>query len=121
MELIPKNVWFFVAFGWTVFIFWGCSTPGKDLPPVSLFQHADKLIHAVLFFGFVLFWGIWSGKVSRIWLWIVFGILYGLGLEFYQKAFVPGRSFDLWDGIADSAGAFLGAWFLRRRSPLVTG
>jgi len=43
------------------------------------------------------------------------GILYGFGLEVYQKVFVPGRSFDVWDGVADSAGALLGAWFLRRR------
>ena len=104
-----------VAFAWTAFIFWGCSTPGKDLPPISLFEHADKLIHTVLFFLFVVFWGIWSGKPRSIWLWIMLGILYGFGLEVYQKVFVPGRSFDVWDGVADSAGALLGAWFLRRR------
>src|SRR5690606_15800676 len=36
-------------------------------------------------------------------------VLYGISDEIHQS-FVPGRFPDLWDLVADSAGALLGAW-----------
>lgn len=115
MERIPKNAWFLLAIAWTAFIFWACSIPGKNLPSIRLFDYADKLIHAIFFFLFVLFWGSWSGKYSHIGLWMALGIGYGFSLEYYQKMFVAGRSFDVWDGVADSAGAFMGSLWLNRK------
>lgn len=40
---------------------------------------------------------------------IVFGIL----MEFVQRYFVPGRSFDIGDMIADAAGALAGYFYSR--------
>ena len=36
------------------------------------------------------------------------GLVYGIGMEFIQKYFVPNRSFDLWDIMADAAGCGVG-------------
>jgi len=45
-------------------------------------------------------------------LWIAAAcLLYGLVMEFVQKYWVPLRTFDTGDVIADAVGAFGGAWF----------
>ena len=38
---------------------------------------------------------------------LIFCILYGIGMEYYQKYFVPSRSFDVIDMLADATGALL--------------
>jgi VanZ family protein len=35
-------------------------------------------------------------------------VTYGFGIECYQLVYVKGRSFDVYDGLADSIGAALG-------------
>jgi len=40
--------------------------------------------------------------------WAVAGITYGIVMEFIQKYFIPNRSFDIGDIIADAAGSLLG-------------
>lgn len=43
------------------------------------------------------------------------GLLYGVGMEFVQKFFVPNRSFDPGDIAADAVGCLLGVIFSRTR------
>ena len=38
---------------------------------------------------------------------LIFCILYGIGMEYYQKYFVPSRGFDVNDMLADAAGAII--------------
>ncbi len=45
----------------------------------------------------------------------VLGLLYGVGMEFVQKFYIPNRSFDLGDIAADAAGSALGLLFSLRR------
>lgn len=80
---------------------------------LSLFPHADKVAHGGAY-------GIWGGlafaslellahprsRGARAFLAQLAAILYGTSDEVHQ-AFVPGRSSDGWDLVADSAGAFL--------------
>ncbi|RYF80794.1 MAG: VanZ family protein [Chitinophagaceae bacterium] len=40
---------------------------------------------------------------------------WGLATEFLQDAVVKGRSFDLWDWAADSAGALLAGFYFNRK------
>ena len=40
-------------------------------------------------------------------------ILLGVGIEYYQRYCVTGRSYDIKDIIADTLGAFLGLFFSR--------
>ena len=38
---------------------------------------------------------------------LIFCILYGIGMEYYQKYYVPTRGFDVNDMLADAVGAIL--------------
>lgn len=97
---------------WTLLIFIGCTLPGSDLPPVHVFEHFDKLVHFTFFGVFQL---LWVAAVGPRWIWIcvLLAIGYGFYLEFYQAHYVKGRSFDVWDGIADSLGALLATFWIR--------
>jgi len=75
----------------------------------------DKMIHIVLFgslalsiFAYFQYSNILGLKTIRAKaLALIFCILYGIGLEYYQKYFVPSRSFDVIDMLADAIGALL--------------
>jgi len=75
----------------------------------------DKMIHIVLFgslalsiFAYFQYSTILGLKTIRAKaLALIFCILYGIGMEYYQKYFVPSRSFDVIDMLADAIGALL--------------
>jgi VanZ family protein len=48
-------------------------------------------------------------RIGQVWLVVILVVLYGLLDEFHQY-FVPGRTVDIYDALADAAGALLGAW-----------
>lgn len=84
--------------------------PGDALPPLPPFSGADKLAHAGLYLalGFLLAWSLRSpSSLALIGIVLLIG-LYGYGLELGQL-YVPGRSYDLLDALANVAGAGLGA------------
>ncbi len=118
-----KRLMMVLAIAWTILIFIGCSLPGKDLPAISVFDHFDKVVHFTFFFVFAVLWSAafptyaQQGKSSALKLWVVmiaFSFAYGFALEFYQINFVPGRSFDVWDGIADGIGGIGGCLFAKK-------
>ncbi|NDD16398.1 MAG: hypothetical protein EB092_05255, partial [Chitinophagia bacterium] len=80
---------------------------------------ADKVIHMILFGSLALsifshfeqysnisFKSTRTKAVS-----LIVCILYGIGMEFYQKYFVPSRGFEVGDMLADATGALLGLPF----------
>ncbi|HOZ51124.1 MAG TPA: VanZ family protein [Chitinophagaceae bacterium] len=104
-----------LALIWTLLIFIGCSLPGKEIPKIGLFAHFDKLVHFVFFFVFFLLWKISRASLSNSsFIILILAITYGFSLEFYQMYFVAGRSFDTWDGIADTIGAVSGLLFYNK-------
>ena len=82
----------------------------------------DKMIHIVLFGSLALsilayfqYSNILGLKTIRAKaLALIFCILYGIGMEYYQKYFVPSRSFDVIDMLADAMGALLALPFFNR-------
>ena len=52
-----------------------------------------------------------------LWLAFFLATTYGI-LDEYHQSFVPGRTVDVWDAVADAIGAFLGAALFHRRSRL---
>lgn len=94
---------------WTSIILFACTIPGNEIPKVNLFDHFDKVVHFALFF---IFYCLWFFRWKAKWLWFILSILLGFAVEWYQLAFVPGRSFDVWDGVADSFGALVAVWVL---------
>jgi len=112
---MKQKLFLVAAILWTLGIFIGCSLPGKDLPPVDLFDHFDKVVHFTFFFVFAILWlGIRFPSLEGTKGWVLVVILsfsYGFFLEWYQINFVPGRSWDVWDGIADGVGGSFGCLF----------
>lgn len=109
LRLLPGILWFLL-------ILYLLTIPGKELPQISWMDklQVDKLVHISLFFmlSFLFFWGIVSTKPGthnrRLLLVIaLLALSYGIALEFVQKYWIPNRSFDGWDILADGIGSFL--------------
>jgi VanZ family protein len=85
------------------------SLPARNLPPL-FFPAADKLVHMALY---ALLGGLAAraaqraGLRRRAGLLLVACIAFGLFDEWYQQ-FIPGRSSDLLDALADAMGACTG-------------
>jgi VanZ family protein len=102
-----------LAAAWALLIFVLSSIPGAAFPPSKLFSY-DKLAHATVYgvlgaFCFLALPRTWSKRASVLVL--ISGAMttmYGFTDEFHQL-FVPGRSADLRDVLADGVGGFVGA------------
>jgi VanZ family protein len=102
---------------WAIVIFGASSVP-SDAIPRSIILSQDKLVHMGVYavLGFLLYRGIRRIRTDA-WTaagWLTFGIsvVYGASDEFHQH-FVPGRSMDIFDLIADSIGVALAIWAAR--------
>ena len=111
-------VWIIFEF---VLIFILLSMPGSEIQGtswISIILHlpfADKIIHMGLFGSLALSLFSHFEQYSNISfrstrtkaLSLILCILFGIGMEFYQKYFVPSRGFEVGDMLADAAGALL--------------
>lgn len=84
---------------------------------IPLFPGADKVVHALMF-GFLAFIVLLETMKHRKWTPLPLpeiGVIaflcagFGIGIEFAQRAMGLGRSFEILDILADSAGAFAAA------------
>ena len=110
------NVYFPIA--WTLIIAILLSLPGTMLPSENQFvlPQFDKYVHISLFGGFVFFWNFYlskrplSARQLLRWFFLIFVLanVFGIGMEFVQKYFIPFRDFDTEDIIADMIGAGVG-------------
>ncbi len=117
----PSFVKFIPAIFWFLLITILLCLPGKDIPKVDFLDYInfDKFVHAGLFCGLVFFTFLpfnlldlsFTKKRKIIVKIAIAATLYGIAMEFVQKYFIPGRSFDITDMIADGVGAFLPYWF----------
>ena len=105
------------ALGWAGVIFYLSGQPGADIPP--LFYGEDKLLHALVF-GILGFFALGAMKTTadgyrpfQPWLAVILVTVYGVLDEIHQH-FVPGRSPELYDVMADAAGGMLGVWLSYR-------
>lgn len=105
------------ALGWIILILFLCTMPASAVPQSGFLDllHMDKIVHFFLFGGTVLLlaYGYYrqKGRISTLALLCLALVvsLYGLGIEFIQKYFTANRSFEMWDVVADAAGALCGA------------
>ena len=93
--------------GWCLLVFILSSVPGNRYPQVR-WEHADKLVHILLYIPVGFFAVIYFRQrqlgVHLAWM---FGVFYGFTDELHQLL-VPRRSFSLGDIIADAAGVTVG-------------
>ena len=111
-------VWVIFEF---VLIFILLSMPGSEIQGtswISIILHlpfADKIIHMGLFGSLALSLFSHFEQYSNISfrstrtkaLSLILCILFGIGMEFYQKYFVPSRGFEVGDMLADATGALV--------------
>ncbi|HEY0679964.1 MAG TPA: VanZ family protein [Chitinophagaceae bacterium] len=130
LALISQKL--YVPLGWTLLTQLLLSIPGSLFRGPGFFRipHLDKIAHLILFGGLTFFWILFyyyrhgTEKKSLAWMIILLVSLYGIAIEFFQFNFIPNRSFDIWDIVADICGAICGylatIWILKRstRTPL---
>jgi hypothetical protein len=107
----------YVPILWTLIVGTLCFLPGSMIPNESHFAipQFDKFVHVTLFGGFVFLWNLYETKrvseperlLKLFFLWYVLGNIYGIGSEYVQKYWIPGREYDQADMIADMIGAGL--------------
>lgn len=101
-----------------IFITFLFCLPGSALPKNSWLDKIwfDKWVHIGLFaiLCFMACW-VWSGAKNRVFVirLLIAAAVYGLCIEFIQDQFIPNRSFDAGDWIADGVGAVLGIFIWR--------
>jgi VanZ family protein len=114
-----------LAILWTLLIFIGCFTPGKDIPKVEV-PFIDKWVHLVMFGGFTILWlcskpvRTFSGYLKMF----LIAVALGSFIELMQGLLsFLGRSMELMDAVADSIGGLSGigvfgvcAYFAEKKS-----
>lgn len=116
LHFFSRNI--YIPICWTLGIQILVCLPGSAIPGSGWLDaiHFDKIIHVILFGGLVFLWSLYlnrSGSLSAKNIKWPVGIFLlscanGILLEYIQKYYIPNRSFDLYDIIADICGALLG-------------
>jgi len=116
IKKISKHNFRLLAVGYSIWLTAVSLMPldGLDLPS---FSYADKIVHFFLYFFLTLLWLLafptWLYK-RRI---IILIILWGVAIEFIQEYLVPTRSGDVFDALANTAGALTGYKRIARLLP----
>ena len=107
------------AFTAAAVIFYVSSIEGITFPEIGL-SFDDKIFHCLAYFlfGLLIVRALHFGKLQPVYLRIkiisiIIGFLYGFSDELHQS-FVPGRSAEFWDWLADAVGIVMGVEFYRR-------
>ena len=108
LRILPALTWVIIV---TVLL----CLPGSALPKENWFDKIwlDKWIHLILFLIMVYLWCQYvsasGGEKIRYFRQIaIYFFLYGIAMELVQKYFIPNRSFDLKDILADGLGCSIG-------------
>jgi VanZ family protein len=121
----PKFISFVPAIFWFIVTIVLMTLPASDIPSSSFLDeiYIDKWVHIGMFsiLVFLTSFPFYKKRYSSsVYFKITLAaIVYGVAMEFVQRYFTEGRSFDVWDMVADAAGAFIGfifiKWIIRRR------
>jgi len=116
-SVIPGICWLIIS---TILL----TLPGSSFPTENWLDKIwfDKWVHIIMF-GLLVFlfsWGIQRKynpeKRNSIFILIAIGgIAYGILMEYVQQNYIPNRSFDSGDIIADIIGCFAGWWLAKNR------
>jgi VanZ family protein len=92
--------------------------PGSALPQENWLDviHFDKWVHVGLFAALMFLWrSAFDWKLPGYTLvLLISALVYGLLVEVIQGNWIPNRSFDLFDVVADMTGSILGLLFWGR-------
>jgi VanZ family protein len=105
--LKTKTIYFFCAICWFIITTVLLCIPGNNLPKIGWLHilQFDKFVH-IFIFGILSF--LFCKAANKKWFLLIalFCSIYGMAMEFVQENWIPNRSFDVWDIVADSIGSF---------------
>lgn len=113
---------YWIAILWAIIILVLCGMPPQDVDKVKFidFPHIDKVVHFCLYFVMgVLVVAVLSlnGTLKKSkWLLLVsisICFIYGWIIEIFQQVLFTGRSYEVMDIVADTAGAIVGVLLYR--------
>ncbi len=115
---------FLPATGWIILSTFLLLLPGSQFPKQNWTHYIplfDKWVHIGMFSIMVLLlcWGFYKIKENTLaktffWIFIVC-FCFGIAIEFIQREFIPFRSFDIGDIVADGVGCLAGYWYSLRK------
>ena len=124
--LIRSKISLTIALFWLLLITTLLCTSGTKFPKIGWQDKIwlDKWVHIVLFFALTYSWCrvffLYRNdhdKTRKIFLIVVIScIVYGITMEIIQGLYIPFRSFELEDILADSAGAGIGYFIIQRQN-----
>lgn len=121
-KLKPRLITFIPALVWLAISFKLLTLPAEEFPKEDFFDliYFDKWVHIGMFALLMVLFSypfikIQKGIHTVLYVILLLSIIYGISMEFVQKYFVPSRSFDLLDIVADAVGCFTGYYFLKYR------
>jgi VanZ family protein len=104
---------YLLAISWLALVVYTCCMPASTLPKVPIIPNADKAVHFCFYAVLTYLWYCANSNIKLLQYCIV-SICIGIVIELIQKYFIPGRSFDVWDIVANSMGAF-SIWLLKNK------
>jgi len=114
-RLLEHKAIIYLALGYTLLLTIGSLINTGDV--VEAPNNFDKLVHLVAYFGLGTLWMLWfvfkkpldkkRQTIQKLGVITLLVILYGIGIEILQGVLTSYRNADLWDIIANAAGAGL--------------
>lgn len=99
-----------LAIFWTLGIFLACLIPGNEVPHIRI-PLADKWVHFIIFAGFSFLWlsAFKHVNTTKGILVFILSLALGYAVELLQGSGITrGRSYDVYDIVADGIGGALG-------------
>lgn len=126
-SLTKKHLSLIAAVAWLIISTVLLTLPGTTFPEENWLDKIwfDKWIHVGMFSLMTVLWcwywfllkkNVTSVKLRKFFITIgITWLCYGVAMEFVQEYYIPNRSFDMGDIIADGTGCLLGVIFSTRR------
>lgn len=110
--VLNKKTFFYIAITWTITITYLSLATLEKIGNSIKIPNKDKMVHFVFYFLFFIFWNLSQNtkviqKKTAIII-LAIAIFYGIVMEFFQYNFTTTRHADLYDVLANSAGAISG-------------
>lgn len=100
---------------WTVFILIATWIPGAKLPHIEAPEGTDKVVHFIFFvvLAFLVERALRAQGIARVVLTVLIALAAFGALDEFVQQFIPGRDMELFDWLADVAGAVVGVTIAR--------
>jgi len=127
-----RNIYFWAAALWTVFITVCCLVSIKNFESVPVNDgYTDKYVHCTFYFIFTMLWFFYfrlikpgDNRKQRLLVFLL-AVVFGIIIEICQQLFTTDRSADITDVAANTTGsaiAILVLWlFSKRKSNMIPG